>query len=410
MQHTSANDTAGASTPSPKAVFEGIRVLDVGHIVAGPLAASVMADFGAEVLKIEMPKAGDPLRKMHPKDGVGLYFKVQARNKKSITLNLKSPEGVEIFKRLVAESDVVVENYRPGVMERLGLGWDTLSSINPRIVLCRLSSYGQTGVNKDRRAYGRVGEAFGGFAHLTGEADGPPMHSTMALGDTVAGVWAAMGVMMALYWRDAQGGGVGQVIDIGLYEGIYRQIEQQIIVADQLGVPISRAGNFHRNIPYTGSFKTRDNRYYTFSAFTDKSALDVLRPMGMEEDARFNTWDACLENHEAFMKEVTAWMAARDLSDIDALFGKYLAAGATVKNGQDLLTDPHIADREMIIALEDEDLGPVRMQGVVPKLSKSPGKVVHTGPRLGSSNEAIYEGLLGIDKAEMERLRNAGVI
>lgn len=402
-------EMAMQSAPS-KSVFEGVRVLDVGHIVAGPLAASVMADFGAEVLKIEKPGLGDPLRKMYPKNGVGLFYKMQARNKKSITLNLKTKKGVEIFKRLVAESDVVVENFRPGVMERLGLGWDVLSAINPKIIFCRLSSYGQTGPNKDRRAYGRIGEAFGGFAHLTGQADGPPMHSTMALGDTIAGIWAAMGIMMALYWRDAQGGGMGQVVDIGLYEGIYRQIEQQIIVADQLGVSISRAGNFHKNIPYTGSFKTKDNKYYTYSALTDRSALDVLRAMGLEDDDRFNTWDECLKNHDVFIKVVTDWMAQRDLAEIDAAFDKYRAAGAAVKSGGDLLTDPHIAAREMIISLEDDELGRVRMQGVVPKLSASPGHVAHAGQPLGLSNQDIYGGLLGIAQDEMQNLRDEGVI
>ena len=190
-----------------KAVFQGKRVLDIGHIVAGPIAASVFADFGAEVIKVERPGVGDPLRLQYRNEnGVSLHYKVESRNKKSVTLDLKTPEGKDIFKRLVGMSDVLVENFRPGVMERLGFGWPELSAVNPGLVMCRLSGFGQTGPYAHRRAYGRIGEAFGGFSYINGNPDGPPMHSQMSLGDTVAGMWAAMGVMMALYWRDAQGG------------------------------------------------------------------------------------------------------------------------------------------------------------------------------------------------------------
>ncbi len=274
-------------------VFDGIRVLDIGHIVAGPFVASVMADFGADVIKIEPPVKGDPLRWQYPKNGAGLFYKMQARNKKSTTLNLKSPEGRALFHRLVEKSDVLVENFRPGVMERLGCGWEELSKINPRLIMCRLSSFGQTGPDASRRSYGRVGEAFAGFAHITGEPDGPPAHSHRSVGDTIAGTWAAMGVMMALYWRDAKGGGVGQVVDIGLYEGVYRQIEQQIVILDQLGIVLGRHGSNHQSVPYTGLFKTKDGRYFSFSAVTEASAGDLLRAMGMADDHRFNNFQRC---------------------------------------------------------------------------------------------------------------------
>ncbi len=394
----------------PKSVFAGIRVLDVGHIVAGPIAASMMADFGADVLKIERPGVGDPLRAQYQKDGVGMHFTVEGRNKKSITLDLKKPEGREIFLKLAAQSDVVMENFRPGVMERLGLGWEELKAVNPRLIFCRLSGYGQYGPYAHKRAYGRIGEAFGGFTFITGETDGPPLHSQMSLGDTVAGMLACQGIMMALYWRDAQGGGVGQVIDMGLYEGLYRLIEQQVIVPDQTGKPIERQGNQHRWMPYVCAYETKDGRYFSVSAATMKSALDVLRAMGLENDDRFNDLTRCRENFAAYRATATAWMASHTLEEVEAAFDKYEAPGTPVMSGADLMVHPHLLARDMVITMPDPDLGPVRMQGIVPKLSETPGHVDHVGQRIGESNDSVYAGVLGMSAEQIAKLRADGVI
>ena len=342
--------------------------------------------------------------------GPGLHFKMEARNKKSVTLDLKTPEGRKIFHRLVKASDVIVENFRPGVMEALGNDWETLRKLNPRIIMCRLSGFGQYGPYSKRRAYGRIGEAFGGFTYITGNADGPPMHSQMSLGDTAAGMWAAMGIMMALYWRDAQRGKTGQMIDIGLYEGLYRLIEQQIIVVDQLGAPIKRMGNQHNYTPYVCSFQTGDGGHFSVSAATMKSAMDVLRAMGMDKDDRFNDWDRCRENIVEYRRACTEWMAARTLEQVDAAFQAIGAPGTRVMSGADLIKDPHLLARDMVITVPDEELGPVKMQGIVPKLSVTPGRVDHTGQAMGASNELIYGGLLGMSKAEMARLHAKGVI
>jgi formyl-CoA transferase len=391
-------------------VFKDIRVLDIGHVVAGPFIASVLADFGADVIKVERPRHGDPLRQIYCKDGVGLWSKVQGRNKRSITIDLKHPQGKQLFRRLVEQSDVLVENFRPGVMERLGFGWEELSAINPRLVLCRLSGFGQTGPYAERRAYGRVGEAFAGFAHLTGDPAGPPSHSHMSVGDTVAGAWAAMGVMMALYWRDAQGGGLGQVVDVGLYEGLFRQIEQQIIVLDQLGVNMQRSGSNHRNVPYTGLFKTRDGRYFSFSAVTEKSAGDVLKSMGLENDDRFNTFARCMAHRDLFAETVEGWMAAHDGDEIEALFVANTAPGTIVKGAADLINDPHVLARQMVITLPDQELGPVRMTGVLPKLSRTPGEIRHTGQMLGQSNKEVFREMLGLSDSEIDDLEQKGVV
>ncbi|CAN5260905.1 CoA transferase [soil metagenome] len=392
-----------------KQVFEGIRVLDIGHVVAGPFVASVLADFGADVIKIERPLKGDPLRWIYKKGEVGLFYKMQARNKQSITLDLKHPEGQAIFHDLVGRSDVLVENFRPGVMERLGSGWPELSAINPRLVMCRLSGFGQTGPYAGRRAYGRVAEAFAGFAHITGEPGGPPMHSHMSLGDTVAGNWAAMGVMMALYWRDARGG-KGQVVDIGLYEGLFRQIEQQVVIFDQLDKVLERTGSNHRNVPYTGLFRTRDARYFSFSAVTEDSARDILAAMDMADDARFNSFDACIEHRDAFAKSVEGWMAAHTLAEIEQAFRDHDAPGTGVMSAADLVADPHVLAREMVVSVPDEDLGSIRMQGIVPKLSETPGEIRHAGQRLGQSNDQIYGELLGMSRERMADLHARGVI
>jgi formyl-CoA transferase len=394
----------------PKQVFEGVRVLDVGHIVAGPIAGSILADFGADVIKIERPGRGDPLRWIHDKDGVGLFYKMSARNKRCITLNLKTPEGADMFRRLAAVSDVILENFRPGVMERLGFGWDELRAINPRVIFCRLSGFGQTGPYSDRRAYGRIGEAFAGFAEINGDKDGPPMHSVMSLGDTVAGVWMAQGISMALYWRDAQGGGEGQVVDVGLYEPLYRQIEQQIIVQDQLGTTLRRVGNEHPSNPYVGSWPTKDGRYYSFSAATKESIEDVLRAMDLNQDERFNDFVTCLASSDAFQAAVGEWMAARTVAEIEAAFARLGSAGTPVMSAADLIEDPHLLAREMVITVDDDELGPVRMQGVVPKLSQTPGEIRHAGPRMGANNAEVYGELLGLSIEDLDALQERGVV
>jgi len=391
-------------------VFEGIRVLDIGHIVAGPFICTILGDFGADVIKIERPVTGDPLRWLHPKNGVGLFYKTQGRNKKCITLNLKHPAGQEIFHQLVAKSDVLVENFRPGVMERLNSGWETLSRLNPRLVMCRVSGFGQTGPYSHRRSYGRPSEAFAGFVNINGRADGPPSHAQMSLGDTIAGNWAAMGVMMALYWRDAQGGGKGQLVDMGLYEGLFRQIEQQVLVADQLGVSLERGGRNNRGVPYSGVYQTRDGRYFSFSSVTKESSMAVLRAMGMAEDPRYNTFEACLDNRDTFIPAVTQWMRSHALQEVEAAFQAEGAPGSSVMTSMELLNDAHVNARGMILQMQDKELGPIRMQGIVPKMSETPGEVKHPGQMLGESNELIYGELLGMSLARIGELKEMGVI
>lgn len=397
------------TTSPPATVFEGVRVLDVGHIIAGPFTCAAFADFGADVIKIE-PLDGDPLRWQYLKNGAGLYYKMDARNKRSVTLNLKSDKGQELLHRLVAVSDVLVENFRPGVMERLGGSWDVLHEINPRLIMCRVSGFGQYGPYSHRSAYGRIGEAFAGFAHITGEPDGPPMHSSMSLGDTIAANWAAQAVMMALYWRDAQGGGRGQVIDLGLYEGLFRQIEQQIVVYDQLGINQRRNGQQNPGSPHVGSYETRDGRHFSFSAATVRTIHAVLSAMGMADDDRFNTFHAAEEHRDELHAAITEWMGRHDLAEVIQIFDDHDAPGGPVMSAAELYRDPHIAARDMIISVPDKELGELKMQGVIPKMSVTPGSVRHAGQQLGESNREVFGDLLGLSSDEIDALVDEGVI
>lgn len=384
-------------------------MLDIGHLVAGPMTASVLGDFGADVIKIERPGLGDPLRWNHRHHDVGLFYKVQARNKRCITLNLKTDRGRAIFHELVREADVVVENFRPGVMERLGNDWETLRKLNPRLIFCRISGWGQDGPHSARPSFGRIAEAFSGFTHLTGDADGPPMHSTMSLGDSVAAMWAANAVLMALYWRDAQGGGRGQVIDLGLYEPLYRQIEQQILVADQQDEPLRRLGNQNSGSPAMGCYPTADGRYFSFSANTARSITALMEAVGLDGDSRFADFDACLEHHDELHAHIRTRFAARTATVLEEDFVAAKAPGTIVMSAGDLLEHPQVQARGMVVTIDDEDLGKIRMQNVVPRFSETPGEVRHAGQRMGQANAEIYAEL-GIGADELAQLERQGVV
>jgi crotonobetainyl-CoA:carnitine CoA-transferase CaiB-like acyl-CoA transferase len=374
------------------------------------MTASLLGDFGADVIKIERPGHGDPLRWNHKHEGVGLFYKMQARNKRCVTLDLGSTEGKQLFHRLVRISDAVVENFRPGVMERLGNDWPTLQKLNNRLVYCRISGWGQTGPYATRPSLGRVAEAFSGFAELTGTHDGPPMHSTMALGDSTCAIWAAYSIMLSLYWRDAKGGGEGQLIDLGLYEPLYRQIEQQIVVADKEGTPLRRLGNLTAGSPVMGCYETADGRWFSFSANTERSIRAVMRALELDGDDRFDGYDACLKNHRELEAHARRWIRQRSAEAIVLAFDAAGAPGTPVMSASDLIEDPQVQHREMVVTVPDDDLGQVRMQGIVPKLSRTPGAITHAGQRMGQANEQVFGELLGLSSNQLADLQEKGVI
>jgi crotonobetainyl-CoA:carnitine CoA-transferase CaiB-like acyl-CoA transferase len=296
------------------------------------------------------------------------------------------------------------------VMDRWGNDWATIHKINPRLIYCRLSGYGDTGPRQIRRSYGRIAEAWAGWAYINGHEDGPALHSGFSWGDTLQSIWAANAIVMALYWRDVQGGGEGQLIDSGLVEPLYRAIEQQIIIRDQNNVSIKRFGTQHEGTPYAGISQTKDGRWFSWSAFSAELAGNLLKAVGLSDDARFNTLDKALGYRKEFQAAVTDWMKARTLEEIWSEFEKHQAAGAPVMSGEDLYNDAHIKARDMLVTMPDPEGGKdIVQQGVVPKLSETPGRIQNVSHPIGYHNEEVFCGMLGLSRAELQRLDELGV-
>lgn len=401
---TSSGTAAEGAPP-----LQGVRVLDLGHIVAGPMVGGILGDFGADVIKIENPALHDQLRTLipHRQTGLGLWSKVEDRNKRPVTINLKSTEGLEIFRRLAATADVIVDNYRPRTLADLGLSDDVLLELNPRLVICHITGWGMTGPFAPRSAYGRIAEATSGFANLNGEADGPPRHSAMSLGDTVASIWAAYGIALALIARTRDGS--GQVIDIGLHEPLFRQIETQVIALDQNGVALSRQGNRNGTAPIANMFPTADGRYYTVGSATPRTLEAIIGIAGLDQWPHLATSEAVHENLEEFHERLGAWMRLRTAAEIDEAFAAADAAGAPVLTVDELVKHPQIIARDMVIEVPDDDLGTVRMPGVVPKLLRTPGGVRHAGRAAGAANDEVLTEL-GYGADDLKRMRDDGII
>jgi crotonobetainyl-CoA:carnitine CoA-transferase CaiB-like acyl-CoA transferase len=394
---------------SRKPPLAGTRVIDIGQLVAGPMVASILGDFGARVIKVEGPRRPDPQRRLYQKDGIGLWARVENRNKEAIALDLKSDRGRELLEGLLADADVLVENFRPGVLERLGLAPDRLlAEVNAGLVICRVSGWGQTGPRRERRGYGRTGEAASGFSHLNGEANGPPMHSAVSLGDTVAALWGAYGVVLALRARDRDG--TGQVVDVGLNEGLMRMIVHQVVVRDQLDRTLKRMGNQNPGVATVNMYETGDGKFFTVSNATPRTQQALIDLVGLGDDPRLGTVDGIEADRERFNAHLSAWMKERDIEEVDRLFETAGAVGTPVWSAEEILAEPHLREREMILEVDDPDLGTIQMPGVVPKLSRTPGGVRSSGEELGASTDRVLTELLGLGAAELAELRDAGVV
>lgn len=381
----------------------GLRVLDLSNFLAAPFLSMLLGDFGAEVIKVERPDGGDELRFWgRNKGGVGLYFKVINRNKKSITVNLRTPLGLEIVKRLVRDVDVVVENYRPGTLERWGMGYDVLSEINPRIVLVRVTGFGQTGPYSSRPGFGTLAEAFSGYAYVNGEADSAPLLPAFGLADATTGMAAAFLAMVALRERDRSG--VGQVIDVAIYEPLFTLLGPHVVDYDQLGVVQERNGS---RLPFTAPrniFRTRDDRYVSISGSAQSTFERICAALDTPElivDPRFGDNRLRLENVTALEEAMQVAVSRYDFDDLVARFEHHQATIAPVYSVAQIFEDPHYQARHNIAAIEDEELGVVRMQDVVGRLSRTPGGVRHAGPRLGEHNREILIDRLGFSEAEL---------
>ena len=394
--------------------LKGVTVIDCGQVIAGPTAAMLLGDFGADVIKVENPVGGDQVRFFgKDKDGVSLFSKLLSRNKKSITLNLRDPEGQDLLCRLIAatQADVLVESFRPGTLERWNLGYDRLSAVRPELILVRFSGFGQTGPYRERPGFGTLAEAMSGFAHITGEADGPPTLPQFPLADSVAALNAAMGVMIALYEREVNGG-TGQVLDVSLLEPLFSMLGIYVVEYDQLGLIARRQGNRTASAP-RNTYRTKDGRWVAIAASTQSIAARVFAVMGRSElleDPRFATNRDRLTHVEEVDAIVGAWVAERTQADVIEILTAAHVAVAPVLHAGDLVEDPHLVERGSIVSIEDEELGAVRMPDVQPRLSQTPGRIRSAGPPLGSSTDEILGDQLGLSADDLAELRGRGVI
>ena len=398
----------------PAGPLKGMKVLDLSVIVAGGTASSLMADFGAEVVKVERPGAGDPLRNWGPfYQGVSLWWKVHSRNKKSVTLNLSHPGGQSLLRDMVRRADLLIEGFRPGTMERWGLGPDDLLKVNPGLVMVRYSGFGQTGPYKDRPGFGTIAECMSGYIGMTGFPETPPVLPPVPLADEIAGVFGAMSGMMALYHRDVLGRGpdgqpgAGQVVDVSLFEPLFRLCIPHVTMFDLLGTVRERVGNDFPDAAPRSLFQTQDGHWLGLSATSQSTWESLARAVGMAgliDDPRFKDNAARLENKDVLNQELQGWLGQRPLEQIMEELVPSGGVVGPVYNVQQIIEDPHYQSRDDIVEVEDPELGPAKMLGVVPKLSGTPGSVEHAGPRLGQHNREVYGDWLGLGEEQLAEL------
>jgi crotonobetainyl-CoA:carnitine CoA-transferase CaiB-like acyl-CoA transferase len=383
----------------------------VSSILAGPLCCQILGDFGAEVIKIEHPVTGDSMRGHgHAKDGVSLWWKEISRNKQTVGLDLSDAEGAEVFRRLAATADVIVENFRPGTLERWGIGPDGLLELNPGLVLVRLTGWGQTGPYALRPGFGTLAEAMSGFAHLTGESDGPPTLPAFGLADSICGIAATSAVLMALRHRDRTG--EGQVVDLSLLEPIMTALGPSPTVYDQLGIVERRQGNRSANNAPRNTYQTSDGHWVAISTSAQPIAERVMRLVDrpdLVEQPWFKTGRGRVQHVDLLDSCLAEWIGARSRADVLTAFEAAGAGVAAVYDAKDVVNDPHIQATKMLTRVDDEDLGPVLMHNVMWRMSRTPGQIRFTGRRLGADTDTVLTAL-DYDADEISALRQHKVV
>ena len=402
-----------AEPPAPQPL-EGVRVVDVSSFLAGPFCSTQLAEFGAEVIKLELPVVGDPLRKFGTVAPCGetLPWLSECRNKKSATLDLRKPEGAALLKRMVAEADILVENFQPGTMEGWGLGWEALREVNPRLVMVRISGYGQTGPYRNRPGFGRIGNAFGGLSFLAGYPDRPPVTPGSAtIPDYLAGLYGAFGTLLAMQAR--QRTGRGQVVDIGLYEPVFRILDELAPAFQLNGYVRQRMGPGTVNVVPHSHYPTRDGRWIAIACTSDKIFARLAGLMGVPERAGEGEWGT-VRQREAARAEVDAfvaeWTARHDRDALLRLCEAAQVPCGPVYSIDEIFEDPHYAARGNILRVRDERVGELAIPNLVPRLSETPGRVNWLGPPMGAHNDEVYRGWLKLPEAEIERLAALRVI
>lgn len=395
--------------------LQGVRVLELATLIAGPFAGRILADYGAQVIKAEPPGTGDPLRQWgnREKDGRTVWWPVQSRGKKLVTLDLRKPAGQELCLRLVRNCDVLLENFRPGTLERWGLGPDRLLEANPRLVIGRISGYGQSGPYAQRAGFASVGEAMGGLRYINGFPDQPPARAGISLGDSLAALHAVQGILMALYHRDVHGG-PGQVIDASIMESCFAMLDNMVpeysvfrYVREPNGTRIGYA------VP-SNVFRSRDGKWIVVAANNDNLWRRLCRAIGREdllEDERYRTYMSRTQFADEIDALIQDWVGQRDAAEVDRLMNEVGVVAGPVYSIADIFADPHFSDRDMLVRARQAELGDLVMPGVTPKLSATPGDTHEPGSwALGADNDEIYLRMLGLGKDEYLRLKSEGVI
>ncbi len=405
-----AGAAGGEGLPLPLA---DLRVLEMGVLLAGPFCGQLLADFGAEVIKVEQPGVGDPMREWgrERSGGKSLWWPVVARNKKSVTVNLRAAEGQDLIRRLAASTDVVIENFRPGTLERWGLSYEELSAINPRLILVRVTGYGQTGPYAGQPGFGSVGEAMGGLRYVVGDPSTPPSRMGISIGDTLAAVFACLGALTALHHRERTGR--GQVVDSAIYEAVLAVMESLIPEYAATGYIRERTGAVLPNIAPSNVYPTADGQMVLIAANHDVVFGRLAGAMGRPEladDPRYATHGARGEHQIELDGLIAEWTATLSAADLHALLVEHQIPTGRIFRAPEMLEDPHFAARQAIVRLLHPELGELPMQNVAPKLSASPGSLRWVGPELGQHNQEVLQGLLGLSAADLERYAASGVV
>jgi formyl-CoA transferase len=390
----------------------GIRVVEMGQLIAGPFCGQLLGDLGADVVKLEDPRSGDPMREWgHQRPmGESLWWSVVARNKRSVTCNLRTPQGQELARRLAVRADIVVENFRPGTLERWGLGYDELAAENPGLILVRVSGFGQTGPYAKRAGYGAIGEAMGGLRYIVGDPSNPPSRTGISIGDSLAATYGALGALAALHERSQTG--LGQVVDSAIYEAVLAMMESTVPEYQQTGYIRERTGAVLPNVAPSNVYRTGDHSWVLIAANQDTVFRRLAQAMGRPEladDERFATHGARGERQAELDALISQWTQHLDVTEIEKLLESHGVPCGQIFRAPEMLTDEQYRARQSIIEVEHDRLGPLAMQNVVPRLTRSPGSVRWAGPRLGAHTEEVLVGELGLTPDELVRLREAGV-
>lgn len=392
----------------------GIRILDLSTMIAAPFGATLLADFGAEVIKIEMPGKGDSLRRMGPfKEDEPLRWPALARNKKSLTLDLHDKEGQEILKKLVAKSDVVIENFRTGTLEKWNVGYEDLKKVNDELIMIRVTGYGQTGPYSHKAGFGTPATAFSGFTYLHGYTDRPPISPSFSLIDYITGVYVAFATSTALYHRDATKDGVGQFVDIGLYESVFRMMEFLVTDYDQNGIIKERSPGLSGHSSPAGTFQTKDGHWVVLVTSSDRTFERLAKAMDREDmltDERFYTNAVRLQHFDLTNGIVADWVKTKNRDELQQHLDEFGVPISSINNIEDIFNDEHFKARENIIEMDHPRLGKVKMPGIVPKFSETPGSVRQVGPDLGAHNDDILKELADLSDEEIQALKEKNII